>query len=139
MSAAAAPEAVAIVLIERGRMLLIRRAEGVPRPGYWSPPTGWIEPGETPARAAEREALEELGVKVRARREVWRCRSDDDRLLIHWWQVERLQGALRPAPNEVAELRFVEAGAYFGLAPTFARHHLFFNDVLPGLLGSRAP
>ena len=137
MNAEAPPEAVAIVLIENGRMLLIRRAESVPRPGYWSPPTGWIEPGETPSQAAEREASEELGVKVRALGEVWRCRSDDDRLLIHWWQVEGRTGELSPAPAEVAELRFVDAGEYFNLAPTFARHHPFFASVLPGLLASR--
>ena len=138
MSDVAPPEAVAIVLIEGGRMLLIRRAEGVPRPGYWSPPTGWIEPGESAAQAAEREAREELGVEVRALREVWRCRSDDDRLLIHWWRVERLGGELRPAPAEVAGLRFVDGREYFALSPTFLRHHAFFGDVLPGLLAGHA-
>lgn len=130
------PNAVAVVLIEGGRMLTIRRAAGVPRPGFWSPPTGWVEAGECAADAAEREAREELGISVQACREVWRCRSQDPRLLIAWWQVRRLEGELRPAPNEVAELRFVDAAEYLQLAPTFPQHHAFFAEVLPQLLGA---
>ncbi|MCK7594194.1 NUDIX domain-containing protein [Lysobacter sp. CAU 1642] len=117
-------------------MLLIRRAEGVPRPGFWSPPTGWVEPGESPAEAAVREAKEELGLEVSAEREVWHCHSDDGRLRIDWWQVTRLAGELRPDPAEVAAYRWVDAGAFFDLTPTFRQHHDFFRDRLPSLVGA---
>ena len=57
--------AVAIVLLrDDGRMLMIRRAEGIPKAGFWSPPTGRVEPGESAAEAARREAREELGLAV---------------------------------------------------------------------------
>lgn len=51
-----------IILIEKGRVALIRRVfEGVT---YYVFPGGGIEQGETPETAAGREAFEELGVKV---------------------------------------------------------------------------
>lgn len=118
-------------------MLLIRRAAGVPRPGYWSPPTGWVEAGETTAQAAERETREELGVDLRAQREVWQCLSDDRSVLIDWWLVTGRSGVLQPAPDEVAEYRFVTCEDYFRLAPTFVQHHPFFRDILPDLLSAQ--
>lgn len=44
-----------------GELLLIRRSDC----GEWAPVTGIIDPGEQPAVAAAREALEEAGVRVR--------------------------------------------------------------------------
>jgi 8-oxo-dGTP pyrophosphatase MutT (NUDIX family) len=138
MSGTAGPaqtrSAVAVVLIEHARMLLIRRADGVPRPGYWSPPTGWVEPGESPAQAVEREAMEELGLRVRAEQPVWHCLSDTGELRIDWWRARRLAGRPQPNPAEVAAYRWVDANAYFQLAPTFSQHHPFFAHVLPALL-----
>lgn len=46
-------------------VLLVRRA-GPPFAGEWAVPGGKIEPGESMATAAEREVLEETGVRVRA-------------------------------------------------------------------------
>jgi lipoyl(octanoyl) transferase len=42
-----------------GRVLLLRRSEA--RGGFWQPVTGRIEPGESPAQAAQRELEEETG------------------------------------------------------------------------------
>jgi 8-oxo-dGTP pyrophosphatase MutT (NUDIX family) len=52
--------AEAAVFDEDGRLLLIRRADD----GLWALPGGMINPGETPAHAAVREALEETGMYV---------------------------------------------------------------------------
>jgi ADP-ribose pyrophosphatase YjhB (NUDIX family) len=46
-----------------GRILLCRRAIE-PRYGYWTLPAGFMENGETPARGAMRETLEEAGARV---------------------------------------------------------------------------
>jgi 8-oxo-dGTP pyrophosphatase MutT (NUDIX family) len=48
-------------------VLLVRRADN----GDWTPVTGIIDPGEEPAAAAEREALEEASVVVVAERLAW--------------------------------------------------------------------
>lgn len=57
----------AVVRRENGDVLLGRRADD----GRWTCITGIIDPGEEPAVAAEREALEEAGVVVVAERLAW--------------------------------------------------------------------
>lgn len=58
--------AVAAVLIESGRVLLIRR--GVePGAGLWALPSGFMEHGETPEAALVREVEEETGVRCSPR------------------------------------------------------------------------
>lgn len=61
--------AAAVVVREDGRLLLIRRGTE-PQRGRWSVPGGRVEPGETVAEAAVREAFEETGARVRAEREL---------------------------------------------------------------------
>ncbi len=60
------PKVAAGVLVEeKGRILLVRRAHN-PLKGLWTFPAGFVDRGEDPARAAERECLEETGLRVRA-------------------------------------------------------------------------
>ena len=54
------PGVSAVVLDEQNRVLLGRRADN----GRWAVVSGILEPGEEPAPAAAREALEETGVEV---------------------------------------------------------------------------
>ena len=49
---------------KNGRMLLVKRAEQ-PHIGLWTFPGGMVEEGESPEDAAAREALEEVGVRVK--------------------------------------------------------------------------
>jgi ADP-ribose pyrophosphatase YjhB (NUDIX family) len=59
------PKVAAAVLVEReGKILLVRRVNQ-PYRGDWSLPAGFIDAGEDPAKAAERECLEETGLRVR--------------------------------------------------------------------------
>lgn len=53
------------MLIEKGgRVLLVRRVNE-PYRGHWTLPAGFIDSGEDPASAAERECLEETGLIAR--------------------------------------------------------------------------
>lgn len=52
------------MLIEHGRLLLVRRAME-PEKGKWSLPAGYLDPGESPAETAVRETREETGLAVR--------------------------------------------------------------------------
>jgi len=62
------PKVAAAVLVERdGHLLLVRRTMK-PHIGFWTLPAGFVDAGEDPARAAEREALEETGFQVRVTR-----------------------------------------------------------------------
>jgi 8-oxo-dGTP diphosphatase len=60
------PVDVAVVVItdDAGRLFVQRRAEAGPLDGVWEFPGGRVEPGEQPAAAAAREALEETGAEV---------------------------------------------------------------------------
>jgi len=58
------PKVAAAVYVDQGgKVLLVRRAIE-PARGLWSLPAGFVDAGEDPARAAERECLEETGLQV---------------------------------------------------------------------------
>ncbi len=56
--------AVAVLVVNRGKVLLVKRANE-PMRGHWTLPAGFMDAGEDPARAAERECYEETGLKVK--------------------------------------------------------------------------
>lgn len=59
--------AAAVLVTQDGRVLLVRRVNE-PYRGMWTLPAGFINGGEDPAEAAERECLEETGLSVRVTR-----------------------------------------------------------------------
>ena len=61
MTVARAEVCVGAVVVDDGRLLLVQRGRGA-AVGWWSVPGGRVEPGETVARAVERELLEETGL-----------------------------------------------------------------------------
>ena len=110
--------ASAVVLDDRGRSLLHRHR----RLGRWLQPGGHVDPGETPAAAAMREAVEETGIPLR---------HDDRNRLVHVDVHEGGRGHLHldlrwllhgdstaefaPAAGESQQLRWVpvaEIGAW---------------------------
>jgi ADP-ribose pyrophosphatase YjhB (NUDIX family) len=56
--------AAAALVIRDGRVLLVRRVNE-PARGKWTLPAGFVDAGEDPAEAAQRECLEETGLTVR--------------------------------------------------------------------------
>jgi ADP-ribose pyrophosphatase YjhB (NUDIX family) len=59
------PKVAVEVLVERGDEILMVRRGNQPQMGFWSVPGGFVDAWEDPARAAERECLEETGLVVR--------------------------------------------------------------------------
>ena len=112
---------VGVVIVENDSVLLIKRGKA-PLLGEWSIPGGMLELGETLRRGAEREALEETGLVVRATDLLSvfdRIVPDENkRTLYHYVLIdflcERISGDVQPAgdaadakwyaPNEVAHL-----------------------------------
>ncbi|WP_410812003.1 NUDIX hydrolase [Micromonospora sp. 067-2] len=93
---------------ERGRVLLARRSDRRPYPGVWQLPGGGIEHAEHPARAVEREFVEETGLVVAAgvlRAAVADVAAfPDDGVTVHTDQlifdVEARGGERRPEPAD---------------------------------------
>jgi ADP-ribose pyrophosphatase YjhB (NUDIX family) len=59
------PKVAVAALIEKdGKVLLVRRIND-PQRGYWSLPAGFLDAGEDPIQAVQRECKEETGLDVR--------------------------------------------------------------------------
>jgi 8-oxo-dGTP diphosphatase len=58
------PKVAVVALILRDNQILLARRVNTPQQGLWTLPGGFVDAGEDPARAAERECLEETGLKV---------------------------------------------------------------------------
>ena len=90
-----------------GRILLVRRADD----GRWCLPCGWVEPNESPAETAVREAREETGLIVKAMRlvDVF-ARKPNQGFGPHSavaivYLCEVLDGATQPS-HEVTDIRY---------------------------------
>lgn len=120
----------------REKVLLTQRADN----GRWCVPGGAMEPGESAAEACEREAWEETGLKVRAKRLIG-VYSNPDQLVIYpdgnkafivvlSFEVEILEGELGLS-NETT------AFGYYSLAemesmPMHGEHKARVEDALLG-------
>lgn len=125
------PAAVVAVIIRDGRVLVIQRGPLVPRPGYWAPLSGRVEPGESQPDAVVRETREEVGLTVTPVAKVWECDTDDGRYRLHWWTAYAGSGELSLDPAEVSDARWIDPDTFGELTPTFADDREFFAQILP--------
>lgn len=95
------------VLTRDACLLMVRRAAGVAKPGYWCFPGGHIEPGETSRVAVIRELAEELGIVVKPETRLGLVRVTDSGHVLSVWAVRHVSGRITPAPAEVAEVRWM--------------------------------
>jgi ADP-ribose pyrophosphatase YjhB (NUDIX family) len=98
---------VNIAIVEAGRVLLTRREDFE----VWCMPGGAVDPGESIAQAAVREALEETGIQVRLTRLVgiystplWNVPG----IHIVVFAAEPIGGSLRPQPGEVVDIGYFD-------------------------------
>ncbi|MFR0353819.1 NUDIX domain-containing protein [Streptomyces sediminimaris] len=126
-------EAIVAVLRRAGRVLAVRRGPTVPRPGYWQPLSGKVEPGETQEQAVVREVFEEVGLTVCPGAKVWESETDDGCYRLHWWTADADSGEVVPDPVEVAETRWVTPTEFLALEPVFDGDREFFERILPTL------
>ncbi|MBG0567909.1 NUDIX hydrolase [Actinoplanes aureus] len=108
---------VAAVIVQGGRVLLIRRAVGEGRLS-WQFPAGKVEPGERTHAAAVRETLEETGLAVRVVGDLGtRVHPETDRTMFYL-ACEVENGTAYPASQaEVAEVAWCDLEAVAALVP----------------------
>nr|WP_216845171.1 NUDIX domain-containing protein [Rathayibacter sp. VKM Ac-2857] len=105
------------------QVLLVRRADT----GAWTAVTGIIDPGETVAGTARREALEEAGVEIEVERVVWLHtlppmkypNGDRAQYLDHVLRARYLSGEAHVADDESSEVGWFAPDA---LPPMSAEH-----------------
>jgi 8-oxo-dGTP pyrophosphatase MutT (NUDIX family) len=115
------PSVTVAIRDERGRLLLARHSVG----DVWVLPGGALEPEETPADAAVREAWEETGLRVHLERllgvyggpecTVRYPNGDATSYLIVAFEGRAAQGKLRPDGAEILELAFFAPEKIAGL------------------------
>ena len=104
------PGVTAVITRGDGHLLMVKRADN----GAWTPVTGIVDPGEEPAIAAAREALEETGVVVRVDRlcvvgvhpEVTYDNGDRASYLDLTFACTWLEGEAHVADDESSEVRW---------------------------------
>lgn len=98
-------------VVNEGKVLLVKRGHE-PYKGKWHMPAGYVEIDEAPARAAEREALEETGLTVQANSLV-DCYLDTEdprgNVIILLFDAQVVKGSLT-ASVETEEVGFFSAG-----------------------------
>jgi 8-oxo-dGTP diphosphatase len=107
---------VGALIVEAGQVALIKRGHE-PLKGEWSIPGGLLEVGETLRQAAEREALEETGLVVRATELLGvfdRVIPDEQQRTIYHYVLidflcEKISGELQ-ASGDAAEARWFAPG-----------------------------
>ncbi len=100
--------AVGVLRAPDGRVLLAERKPGKDAAGFWELPGGQVDPGESPAQAAARELLEEVGVHA-LDVAPWRVYEHDfpsKRVRLHWFHVRRWSG--EPTGREGQRLAWVD-------------------------------
>jgi ADP-ribose pyrophosphatase len=98
----AARVAVGAVVIHAERVLLVLRSKP-PAEGVWAIPGGSVRLGETLKEAAEREVLEETGVRIRAGEPVYTFESiisdDDGKVRFHYVIIDLAADFLDGTPH----------------------------------------
>lgn len=122
-------DAVAILIENNGKYLFIQRPPGDLFEGYWSPPTGKVEPGESQARAVAREAMEELGLAVEPGRKVWESVTTTVQFKLHWWTARPLSLAITPDSREISGYTWINPGEVRSLGKVFDSHIYFFENI----------
>ena len=109
--------AIGVIVNETNKVLLV-----LSKDRGWEPPMGFLEPGESPLLALQREALEESGYRVHARRLTGVYHSvrdgmpilsfcflcgveelvgapDDETLAVQWVAIDKLQDVITYQPH----------------------------------------
>jgi 8-oxo-dGTP diphosphatase len=107
--------AVGAVVFKNNCVLLVRRGQP-PSEDQWAIPGGSVEIGETLQEAAEREILEETGIKIRAGKPIYTFdvidRDEEGKIRFHYVIIDLAADYVSGKPaadDDAAEARWVSA------------------------------
>jgi len=103
------PAPVGLAVIEhQGGLVLIRRTVA-PLAGYWAPPSGYVEMGESVPEATVREAREECGLEIAIDRLVGVYSHPEVSAVLVAYRAHAVGGALR-AGDDASEVALFAPG-----------------------------
>ena len=105
-----------IVLIRRGREVLLSRSAHFP-PGMYSVQAGFVEPGESLEETAEREILEEVGVRIEGLRYFGSQPWPFPNSLMIGFTADYAGGEIRIDPAEIEDAGWYEVGNLPAIPP----------------------
>ncbi|ODT72765.1 MAG: hypothetical protein ABS75_02880 [Pelagibacterium sp. SCN 63-23] len=117
-----------VLALRDGKVLLVRHFRAGQH-DFWAGPGGGVEAAEQLHEAAEREAFEEAGVRVRARQMAYIDELVDHwgRIVKFWFLADYLSGAVDVSANPAESESIVEAGWF---APDALPSGHVFPEVL---------
>ena len=99
-----------VAIIEHGKVLMVRAGRGITK-GIWNLPGGFVGYGEHPGPSAQREVLEELGIRVKLKRLVGVYAQTFSRtggyMISFVYLGERLSKAIKPHPEEIESYNWI--------------------------------
>ena len=97
--------------------LMVRRAQGIAKAGYWCFPGGHIEVGENARIAIQRELQEELGICTSPDCRLGSIRIEKPNYILAVWKMEYGTDAIAPNESEIAEYRWVNLKDISSISP----------------------
>jgi 8-oxo-dGTP diphosphatase len=123
---------VVAVIVDDGRLLVIRRSQQVVAPGAYCFPGGAIEGEESQEAALVREIQEELGVCVRPVRPVWQSVTPWS-VQLTWWLAEAdVACNWSPNPAEVESIHWLAPPDIALLPSLLESNHEFLRRLAAG-------
>jgi NAD+ diphosphatase len=122
----------AIVVVERGRELLLARGVAFP-PGLFSAIAGFVEPGETLEQAVVREVKEEVGVDVADVTYVASQPWPFPHSLMLGFRARWVGGDVVPEPTEIAETGWFPVDALPTVPPRISIARRLIDDAVERL------
>ena len=100
--------AAVVIFDDDSRLLLVKRAVGATRPGYWSIPAGYVNYGEEIREAAARELWEETGLTAEIGDPVFVASNfhDPEKLTVGIWFEGTVTGGTLEAGDDAEEAEF---------------------------------
>jgi len=105
------PGAVAIIALNRGKMLFVRQYRYSVKEWLLEVPAGTLEEGESPAECAKRELEEETGYKAGSVREIFRAYvapGYSSELIRFFLAEELLEGPSSPEEDEITQVIWID-------------------------------
>lgn len=107
-----------IGILERdGGYLMVRRAAGIVKAGFWCFPGGHVERGENARMAIQRELQEELGILSTPDYRMGSIRIEQPDYILAVWKMKNFSDTMVPNTSEVAEIRWVHLNEIATISP----------------------